>query len=457
MLSFENVTYTYPNQKESALREVTFQVKKGESVFITGKSGSGKSTIAKAITGIIPHIIGGNLEGEVIVNGKNTRMTTVRELARDVGYVFQNPESQFFTLTVDHEISLGPENLGLNEINKRVEKALKMVGLEDKRYESVFNLSEGEKQKVAAASQLAMSPELIVMDEPTSNLDPKATDDFFNILKNLEDKTLIFIDHRTYKVPEIFERIIVMDNGEIVEDTDCKKLLDADFRNKYGLRRPERVFNLNFSRKRRQKPVLKVSGVSYSYGNGFSLEDMNFELGEGEVLGIVGPNGSGKTTLAKLIVGLLKPDKGTIELNGNKGMVMQDPDHQLFMDTVKRELTFGLEDDKLPFVEDIMESMNLQHLKRRHPHSLSGGEKQRTLISVFLVKKPNVLIMDEPTTGMDLDNMKRLVNWIKKLKSMGLSLIIISHDLEFLEMVVDSVLILQNGHQKSADINSIFN
>lgn len=455
MVSFEDVSYTYPNQKENALKEVTFQVKKGESLFITGKSGSGKSTIARAIIGIIPHIIKGNLEGNIIVNGKNTRNVTVRKLATDVGYVFQNPESQFFTLTVDQEVSLGAENLGLDEIDKRVEKALQLVGLEDKRYESVFNLSEGEKQKVALASQLAMSPEVIVMDEPTSNLDPKATDDFFNILWNLRDKTLILIDHRTYRVPEIFERVIVMDNGMIVEDTDSEKLSDPDFRDKYGLRRPERVYNLNYSQKMGWKSLLKVSNVSYSYGDGFSVEDVNFELGEGEVLGIVGSNGSGKTTLAKLITGLLKPDKGKIELKGSVGMVMQDPDHQLFMDTVERELTFGLENEKPPIM--VIRSMNLQHLMKRHPHSLSGGEKQRTLISVFLVRKPNLLIMDEPTTGMDLENMKRLVNWIKKLKRMDLSLIIISHDLEFLEMVVDNVLMLKNGRQISADINSIFN
>lgn len=454
MVSFENVSYTYPNQKEKALEDVTFQVKKGESVFITGKSGSGKSTIARAIMGIIPHIIKGKLEGNVIVNGKNTRKVTVKKLAADVGYVFQNPESQFFTLTVDQEVSLGPENLGFNKIDKRVENALQMVGLEDKRYESVFNLSEGEKQKVAVASQLAMSPEVIVMDEPTSNLDPKATDDFFNILGNLKDKTLILIDHRTYRVPEIFERVIVMDNGLIVEDTDSKKLLDPDFRDKYGLRSPERVYNLSYSQKKDRKPILKVSNVSYSYGDGFSVEDINFELGEGEVLGIVGSNGSGKTTIAKLITELLKPDKGTIELRGSVGMVMQDPDHQLFMDTVESELTFGVENDKLPLV--VIKSMNLQHLMKRHPHSLSGGEKQRTLISVFLVKKPNLLIMDEPTTGMDLENIKRLVNWIKKLKGMGLALIIITHDLEFLDMVVDNVLILKNGRQTS-DINAMFN
>lgn len=454
MVSFENVSYTYPNQKEKALEDVTFQVKKGESVFITGKSGSGKSTIARAIMGIIPHIIKGKLEGNVIVNGKNTRKVTVKKLAADVGYVFQNPESQFFTLTVDQEVSLGPENLGFNKIDKRVENALQMVGLEDKRYESVFNLSEGEKQKVAVASQLAMSPEVIVMDEPTSNLDPKATDDFFNILGNLKDKTLILIDHRTYRVPEIFERVIVMDNGLIVEDTDSKKLLDPDFRDKYGLRSPERVYNLSYSQKKDRKPILKVSNVSYSYGDGFSVEDINFELGEGEVLGIVGSNGSGKTTIAKLITELLKPDKGTIELRGSVGMVMQDPDHQLFMDTVESELTFGLENDKLPLV--VIKSMNLQHLMKRHPHSLSGGEKQRTLISVFLVKKPNLLIMDEPTTGMDLENIKRLVNWIKKLKGMGLALIIITHDLEFLDMVVDNVLILKNG-RRTSDINAMFN
>lgn len=444
-VSFEDVSYTYPNQKQHAIRDVDLRIKRGESVFITGRSGSGKSTLARLITAVVPSIMGGDLKGTVMVNGRDTSDLQVRELAADVGYVFQNPESQFFTLNVNDEVSLGPGNLELPDIDERVREALRLVGLEHKRYESVFRLSDGEKQRVAIASQLSMSPEILLMDEPTSSLDRKATDDFFDVLQRMGDRTLILIDHRTYRVPDVFDRVIVMDEGSLVEDTDTDALMDPDFRDKYGLRSPHVRFSFR-STERRGKPVLRVSDLSYTHGDGFSLTGIKLELREGEVLGLTGPNGSGKTTLARLISGLLKPDSGFIEADAGTGLVMQDPDHQLFMDTVEGELTFGVDDYRSRDLEGVLRTMNLHHLRERHPHSLSGGEKQRTVISAYIFRKPGVLVLDEPTTGMDLDNMKRLARWIGKLRAEGISLIVISHDLEFLEMVADNLVSMDNGN-----------
>ncbi|MGB9838752.1 ABC transporter ATP-binding protein [Methanothermobacter sp.] len=444
-VSFEDVSYTYPNQKQHALRDVDLKIKRGESVFITGRSGSGKSTIARLITAVAPSIMGGDLRGTVMVNGRDTADLKVRDLAADVGYVFQNPESQFFTLNVNDEVSLGPENLELPDVDERVGEALRMVGLEHKRYESVFRLSDGEKQRVAIASQLSMSPGILLMDEPTSSLDRRATDDFFDVLQRMQDRTLILIDHRTYRVPDVFDRVIVMDDGCVVEDTDTDALMDPDFRDKYGLRSPDVRFGFR-STERKGKTVLRVSDLSYSYGDDFSLRGINLELREGEVLGLTGPNGSGKTTLARLISGLLKPESGFIEADGGTGLVMQDPDHQLFMDTVEGELTFGVDDYSSKDLEGVLRTMNLHHLRGRHPHSLSGGEKQRTVISAYIFRKPGVLVLDEPTTGMDLDNMKRLVRWIDKLRAGGISLMVISHDREFLEMVADNLVSMDNGN-----------
>ena len=454
----DGVSYRYPNQDRLALSDVSLRVKRGESVFITGRSGSGKSTLARAVTAVIPSMMGGEMDGTVRVMGRDTDSLTPGDLAADVGYVFQNPESQFFTLNVNSEVSMGPDALQLDKREERVEDALRRVGMEHKRYESVFNLSEGEKQRVAIASQLSMSPEILLMDEPTSNLDQGSTDDLFSVLKNLRDKTLILIDHRTYRVPEVFDRVVVMDEGTIVEETDTDNLLDPEFRERYGLRSPSPGFNqrscggrglrpssqVSTHPETKEDPVLRVMNISHTQGD-FRLDGVNLDLWRGEVLGLTGPNGSGKTTLARLIVGLIKPEMGEIRVEGTAGLVMQDPDHQLFMDTVKREITFGLDDYSDGDVEDLLETMKLHQLMERHPHSLSGGEKQRTLISVYLFRKPDLIIMDEPTTGMDLDNMKRLAGWIGKLKGMGVAMILISHDLEFLQMVADRTIMMDNG------------
>lgn len=446
----DGVSYRYPNQERLALRDVSLRVKRGESVFITGRSGSGKSTLARAVTAVIPSMMGGEMDGTVRVMGRDTDSLTPGDLAADVGYVFQNPESQFFTLNVNSEVSLGPDTLQLDKREERVEDALRRVGMEHKRHESVFNLSEGEKQRVAIASQLSMSPEVIVMDEPTANLDPQATEDFFRVLENLTGRTLILIDHRTFRVPEVFDMVAVMEEGRIIHEGDSDELMDRDFRERYGLRSPERKFSLN-KRNRKGRTLLRTSGLSRSYGDGFRLEDINLELDGGTVLGVTGPNGSGKTTLARLIAGLLKPHRGRVEVRGSVGLVMQDPDHQLFMDTVEREITFGVEDYNPGDVEDVLRTMNLHRHIHRHPHSLSGGEKQRTLISVFLYRKPDVIIMDEPTTGMDLDNMKRLASWIERLREMGVAVMIITHDHEFLSMVADDIMVLRNGRQVNKD------
>jgi len=298
----DGVSYRYPNQERLALQDVSLSVKKGESVFITGRSGSGKSTLARVITAVIPSIMGGEMDGTVRVMGRDTSHLTARDLAADVGYVFQNPESQFFTLNVNSEVSLGPDNLGMGNSEERVVDALRMVGMEHRRYESVFKLSEGEKQRVAIASQLSMAPEILLMDEPTSNLDQGSTDDLFNLLKDLRDKTLVLIDHRTYRVPEVFDMVVVMDEGGIVEETDSDDLMDPDFREKYGLRSPCPVstqksrgwHDISSSPQysthpdKKAEPVLRVRNVSYTQGD-FRLHGVSLDLWRGEVLGLTGP------------------------------------------------------------------------------------------------------------------------------------------------------------------------
>jgi energy-coupling factor transport system ATP-binding protein len=390
----------------------------------------------------------------------------VSDLAGNLSYIFQNPESQFFTLKVEDEVAFGPENINLkiDDIERRVKWALEEVEMYDKKNVNVFQLSEGQKQRVAIAANLSLLPEILVLDEPTSNLDPPNAFKLFRILRKLKEmgKTIILIDHRTQYGVELADRVLIMEDGKIDVDSDTEILLDDKIRENYGIRNPEiliKDFNTNKSSSNinNEKFILKVSNLGYSYPDGFSVEKINFNLKKGQSIGILGSNGSGKTTIAKLLVGLLKADEGQIEfLNTKKrnlkvGMIFQNPDHQLFMDSVYNELSFGMdkfeinENELEERIDIILESMNLQGMNKRHPHSLSGGEKQRTIISAFLVREPHILILDEPTTGMDYYHMQKLVNEIKRIQKKSISIILISHDLEFLQQTTDQVIVMADG------------
>lgn len=467
MIEIENFSYRYPNQTEFCLKNINFEIKEGEFIFITGKSGCGKSTLAKCLNGTIPHIIGGEIEGNITVHGKNTRDYKVNEIAADIGFVFQNPESQFFTLKVEDEVAFGPENFALEpeEIRERIGWALKEVEMSKMVNENVYNLSEGQKQRVAIAANLSILPEVLVLDEPTSNLDPQGALQLFNVLDKLKNrgKTIILIDHRTQYALKNADKIIIMDKGNIIMECGPNLLEDVQIRKKFGIRNPNyRNTNINNKTNKKKPKILEIKDLNFVHSNGFKLKDISLDLNHGEVLGVVGNNGSGKTTLASLIAGLLKIKNGKIKIyssddrkNSEKdyqvGMVLQNPDHQLFMDSVYNELAFGLEEMGLTpeeiqeQIKNVLDSMNLWQLKDRHPHSLSGGEKQRTLISALMAKKPDLLILDEPTTGMDGYHMDKLVTEIKNLTASGVSIILISHDMEFMDKSCDKLVYLEQG------------
>jgi len=341
------------------------------------------------------------------------------------------------------------------------------------------------------AGVLAVGPEVLVLDEPTSNLDPLGAGELFRVLENLknEGKTIILIDHRTRYARKLADRLIIMDDGKIIREGSLELLDDPVIRENHGIRNPNPLSTKDNSNNRwisskfetsrtstifnpinndkqasynheNHDTVLEVENISFSYGNGFNLKDISFSIFPNEVVGIVGGNGSGKTTLANLIAGLLKPSHGTIKFCNTSsklptarkiGMVLQNPDHQLFMNTVHTELSFGL--PELGFspeeiksrVEDILSSMNLSKLRNRHPHSLSSGEKQRALISAFMTRQPHLLILVEPTTGMDSYHMNQLVGEIMKLQKDGVSFILISHDIEFLLETTNKLIFMENG------------
>jgi len=421
----ENLSYRYPSSQAPALKGVNLEIGRGETVLIAGRSGCGKTTLARCLNGLIPHFHGGEISGKILVNGANPLTLPVWKTASSVGMIFQNPESQIFTLVVEDEVAFGPENLALprTEISKRVDWAIAAVGLSRLKKKHVFELSDGQKQRLAVASALSCLPDILIFDEATSNLDKKAREDFLVLLTELKrrwGKTIILIDHRVSGLENVVDRVVLMENGSIAASGGRSILSDDRIVRKFGLRGCVFEGNPVFSPpKSAGEEIIEARSASFGYAGGFALNNVNFSIYRGESVAITGGNGSGKTTLLKLIAGLLKPGAGSIrllerdtrkgrwnELSRVASVVLQNPDRQIFMNSVYEEVAFSrrIADPGKPseeMVEKILFRMGISEIKNRHPHSLSQGEKQRVTVASAIAKRPDVLLLDEPTSGMD--------------------------------------------------------
>lgn len=459
MIELKNVTYTYPFQSQSAVRNVSLKVKPGEAVLVTGESGCGKSTLVRLINGLCPHFFRGELEGEILHNKHSSKTLSLREISSMVGTVFQDPELQFFALNVADELAFAHEwqDKSCGEINRIVEQTACRLKITDILSSSIHDLSEGQKQKVAIGSVLSMKPGIVVLDEPSANLDPESTQELAGIIQTLKKKgiAVVVADHRLYWLENVVDRVIVMDQGEIAVKGEFSILSDQEIIRKYGLRKHKVKDVRNLLPELPQNGDIEVSNLTFAHKNGPVLYDnINFCLPEG-VTGIIGNNGTGKTTLARLLTGLTRMKQGSIRIKGNtlsprqmlkrSGLVLQNTDHQLHMNSVIQELAaasglLSFKNRKNKKFYNILESFGLKDLAFRHPQSLSGGEKQRLVIACGLVKNPDILILDEPTSGLDGRNMQRIANMIRDAKNKGVSVVLITHDLELLNEVCDFAL-----------------
>lgn len=455
MLKFTDVTYTYPFADKQAVNQISLQADAGQAILCTGSSGCGKSTLIRLANGLAPHFFQGTLTGNVVVAGTDNTDRPIHAIGHDLGTLFQDPEQQFFALNVTDELAFAHEwrNTPPSLIRQRIMTAAQQFGLQDLLESSIHELSEGQKQKVALAGIMSLAPHILILDEPSANLDPEATRELALLLGELKRSgiTLLIVDHRLYWLRDLIDQVLVMEDGRIVEQIPFQQLDDDTLRARYGLRNTTVHDHRNqLSCVTSHAGAISISGLTFAYqGKAPLFTDFSVALPKGMVIGIIGDNGVGKTTFARLITGLLPMKSGTIcfdgkpvtpkELMHRSSIVLQNTDHQLHMHTVRKELEAVTQRHAdradAAAVEAIMQEFNIYHLAERHPQSLSGGEKQRLVIACAVIRQPDILILDEPTSGLDGANMAVIATTITRFAQQGACVLVISHDLELLERV----------------------
>lgn len=466
MIKIKNVNLCYPGNKMT-LKNIDLNISKNECVLICGESGSGKSTLISLINGIATRYENCEYTGEVLVKDRNTKFMELYEISREISSVFQNPKTHFFNVDTTAELLFYLENRGFSreEMQNRINNLIKIFPIKHLLNRSIFDLSGGEKQILSIASAYISGTEILILDEPSSNLDKKYTKVVSEMLERLKQEgiTIIIAEHRLSYLRKIVDRIIYMENGEIIKsfsNKDFFDLCDTD-RKKLGLR------NVVEDRLEMKENVLKINDfninkLSYYFpkaNKGIDVKNLGYPLGS--IVGIVGENGSGKSSFIASLTGLKKAAITEINIDGTdlskselikkSGYVMQDVNHQLFTDSVYTEVTLNQDQIDEQKVDDVLKELGLWEYRDSHPMSLSGGQKQRVAIATVILTESNIICFDEPTSGMDYRNMKRISKLIKSCSTDDNIIFIISHDYEFLNELVDYIMIMEKYEVERSD------
>lgn len=460
MIELNHISFRHENANVSSLKNVSLTIADGECVLLCGESGSGKTTITRLINGLIPHFYEGELEGNAIVNGLNVTEAELYDTAKIVGSVFQNPRSQFFCVDTTSELAFGCENMGMpeNEVLARVDAAAKELKVESLLGRSIFELSGGEKQKIACASVSALRPQVVVLDEPTSNLDLQAIEELKQTLLawKSEGKTIVIAEHRLSWLKEICDRVICMKDGNVDFDISMTEFeqYSAEQLHKMGLRSLNDNAVPQICSEMIGGETLELRNFCFSYDGVPALHIPKLTMPVGGIIAVVGNNGAGKSTFSRCLCGLEKKFKGEVGINGqvwkkrqllkNCYMVMQDVNHQLFCETVEEEVQLGMRSENAEEVDRVLKQLDLYELWERHPMSLSGGQKQRVAIASAILAGKEILIFDEPTSGLDFRHMERTAKLISSLKGKQ-TVLLVTHDPELVHRCCDYQIHLKNG------------
>jgi energy-coupling factor transporter ATP-binding protein EcfA2 len=503
-ISIEDLSFTYRGSKRPALQNIKGKIEDGSFVVIMGHEGAGKSTLCYSLNSLVPRFFHGEYQGRVLIKGREVARHKVAEMSRLVGLVLQDFEAQLFSTNVELEMAFGPENhcLPHSEIERRIERYLTFVGLEKLRHREPASLSGGQKQRLAIGSVLALEPQILVMDEPTTDLDPQGREEVLSVAEGIrgEERMLLMVDHEPETAVHA-DQVWLMKEGRVVmEGQPSKVLRDLHTLESCGIR-PLPIVELfhsmawpgtpltvdaaialieeyNLIQRRELKlqlkpsdwgkgtPILKAEGLKYIYPTHHveALRGIDLSIYEGEFIAILGQNGSGKTTLAKHFNGLLKPSSGRILVQGKStteythrelaqrvGYVFQNPDHQIFARTVGEEVSFGLKvlGENLKTIQnritDALEVVELQGYAQEVPFTLTKGERQRVALASVLAVQPPVIILDEPTTGLDYRHQRNTMEMLKRLNQHGHTVIIITHSMWVAAEYADRTIVLKDG------------
>jgi len=509
---FDSVSYSYPGDSKNVLSNISFQVDEGKFTVIMGRTGAGKTTALMCMNGIIPQVMEGKLTGSIIVADMDVAKYRVQTMTKHIGLVMQDSDTQVFGKTVEEDVAFGPRNYMIprEEIFKRIDESLERVRLVGYNKRGTSQLSGGEKQRLAIAGVLAMKPSILVLDEPTSELDPIGREEIYQTITDLKSEkntTIVAVEHSSQEISQKADQLIIINDGTVAwsgKPSDFFKDLDLVEKNSIkplpvsifgwelyqnglitkdevpltvtdALELTEKLLNgkkLKYSASDSMKtnrealsPVLSIDNLTYQYESGkTALKKVSLQVEKGDFVAIIGQNGAGKTTLAKHFNGILTPTSGTVSVCGENiskkdsseltqyiGYVFQNPDHQIFSTSVYNELAYGLqnlnlsEEEISKRIDEVLKLTNLSQYRDEHPFSLGKGQRQMIAVASILVMRPSILVVDEPTTGLDWLGVNKMMDLICELHKNGTTIVMITHDMDIVARYATRVIVMQKG------------